>query len=71
VADLIDLGVEVVEADWALARQAAAYKKPGDLSFADCYAVALAKAWGAPLVTGDLEFKRVAAEALIQWLSRK
>lgn len=71
VADLTDLGIEVVDADWALSRQAAAYKKPGGLSLADCYAAALAKAWGAPLVTGDPEFKRVEAEVTIRWLSRK
>ncbi len=71
VADLVDLGVEVVAADWALSRQAAIYKKPGGLALADCYAAALARAWGAPLVTGDPEFRRVEAEISIQWLSRR
>jgi predicted nucleic acid-binding protein len=71
VVDLMDLGVEVVEAGWALSRQAAAYKKAGGLSFADCCAAALAKAWGAPLVTGDPEFRRLEAEVRLQWLRRK
>jgi predicted nucleic acid-binding protein len=71
VTEINDLGVEVVEADWALTHQAAVYKARGGISFADCFAAALAQAWKAPLVTGDLEFKRLEKEIKIQWLSRK
>lgn len=70
LADIQHLGVEIVTADWALTRQAALYKARGGLSYADCFAAALAKAWNAPLVTGDVEFKRVEKEIKIQWLDR-
>lgn len=65
------LEVEVIEVDWALTRRAAAYKKLGGLSFADCYAAALAKHWGAMLVTGDPEFKHVEKEVQIRWIGGK
>ena len=71
VADLRALGLEVVDMDWPLTRQAAAHKKSGGLSFADCYAAALAKAWNAALVTGDPEFKRLEKEVEIRWLRKK
>src|SRR5574341_196806 len=71
VARLRGLGVEVIAIDWPLTRQAAAYKKSGGLSFADCYAAAVAKAWNATLVTGDPEFKRLEKEIEIRWLRRK
>jgi len=71
VARLRGLGVEVIAIDWPLTRQAAAYKKSGGLSFADCYAAAVAKAWNAALVTGDPEFKRLEKEVEIRWLRRK
>ena len=69
--ELRDLGLQVVEADWALTKQAAIYKSHGGLSFADCYAAALAKAWNTAVVTGDPEFKRVENEVAIQWLGKR
>jgi predicted nucleic acid-binding protein len=38
------------------------------MSFADCFAAALAKQHKALLLTGDLEFKQVEAEVTINWL---
>jgi predicted nucleic acid-binding protein len=70
LADLKALGLEVVEADWKLTRQAALYKTQGGLSFADCFAAALAKAWNTALLTGDPEFKRLAKEIEIQWIGK-
>jgi len=70
VRDVHHLGVEIVPADWELTKQAAIFKARGGLSYADCFSAALAKAWDAPLVTGDLEFKRVEKEIKIQWLAR-
>jgi predicted nucleic acid-binding protein len=62
------LGLDIVEVDWALTRQAAAYKVQGGLSFADCFAAALARAWNTDLVTGDPEFKRLEKEVAIRWI---
>lgn len=68
VQSLRALEVEVVEADWALAKCAAAYKTRGNLSSADCFAAALAKHWNAPLLTGDREFRQLQSEIKIIWL---
>jgi len=38
------------------------------MSFADCFAAALAKQRKAHLVTGDLEFKQIENEISINWL---
>ena len=66
--ELGDLGITLVDVGWALARQAAAFKRPGRIAYADCIAAALAKHYGAPLVTGDPEFKPLEAEISILWV---
>jgi ribonuclease VapC len=68
VARVLHLGVEVVEVDWALAKQAAAFKVKGNISYADCFAAALAKQHKAELVTGDKEFRQVENAVKILWL---
>ncbi len=60
--------IEIVEVDWVLARQAALYKMKGNISYADCFAAALAKLRNGELVTGDKEFKTLASEIKITWL---
>ena len=70
IAALKDLGVNVADADWQLTRQAALYKKSGGISFADCYAAALAKISNAPVVTGDAEFKRVEKDVKVRWIGK-
>src|SRR5205809_481623 len=42
-AELNQLGLQLVDADWSLARAAAHFKSKGRISFADCFAAALAK----------------------------
>src|SRR5262245_48991731 len=59
IAELHQLGVEFVEADWEISLQAARFKTKGKMSLADCYAAALAISKRAELVTGDAEFKQV------------
>jgi len=54
--------------DLALARQAAIYKARHRMSYADCFAAALAKAENAELLTGDPEFKVLEQEIRIHWL---
>ena len=54
--------------DLELVRQAAAFKATRKMSYADCFAAALAKIKNAELVTGDREFKRLARDVKIHWL---
>ena len=60
--------IEIVDANWELTRQAAAYKAKGNISYADCYVAALAKLCGGPIVTGDKEFASLEKELGVIWL---
>lgn len=63
-----EIGIELVDADIELTRIAARYKAKGGISYADCFAAAVAKHYKAALLTGDQEFKRVEDEITIAWL---
>jgi len=65
------LPIEIMAADWPLVREAALLKSGYKLSYADCFAAALAKANKAELVTGDKEFKNVESLIKIMWISGK
>ena len=54
--------------DLELVRQAAAFKATKKMSYADCFAAALAKIKNAELITGDREFKQLARDVKIHWL---
>jgi ribonuclease VapC len=62
------LPIELVDADVDLARQAAIYKASHKMSFADCFAAALAKRHKANLLTGDKDFKQVEGDIKVSWL---
>ncbi|RMD57790.1 type II toxin-antitoxin system VapC family toxin [Candidatus Parcubacteria bacterium] len=66
--DLAHLPLELADVGLQLVRLAASYKATNRMSYADCFAAALAKARNAELVTGDPEFKLLAREIKIQWL---
>lgn len=66
--ELRRLGIGIVDVDWSLTKQAAHFKSKHKMSFADCFAAALAKQKRAPLVTGDREFAQVKDEVQISWL---
>jgi len=68
IHQLRQLGIEFVDANWTLAHAAGGYKSKKKMSFADCFAAALAKQKGASLLTGDPEFKQVEKEITIDWL---
>jgi len=68
INEIKGMGIEIVDADWALTRQAAVFKSGGNISYADCFAAALAKVKKAELVTGDKEFKSLEGEIKISWL---
>jgi len=62
--------VPVDARDLELIRQAAAFKATKKMSYADCFAAALAKTRSAELVTGDRDFKAVENDLKkIRWLS--
>ena len=62
------LPIQVVPADLELAKQAAEFKATKKMSYADCFAAALAKLRKAELVTGDKEFKQVEGEVKVAWI---
>jgi len=68
VTDLTGLGIELIDADWSLTRMAATFKARHRMSYADCFAAALAKDRKSDLVTGDKEFKQVEEEVSVRWL---
>jgi len=70
VAHLLStLPVELVPADVELTRKAAEFKANKKMSYADCFAAALAKLRKAELVTGDPEFKQVEGDLKILWIA--
>ncbi len=70
ITELKHLGIEFVDADWTLAHEAGGFKSKHKMSFADCFAAALAKQKKALLLTGDPEFKQVEPEITIGWLKK-
>ena len=69
VAILEQFGVKFVDADIANARGAATFKAKGKISYADCYAAALAEERGASLITGDREFAQFKDRIKILWMT--
>ena len=68
ITEMRHLGIEFVDADWPLAHEAGGFKSKHKMSFADCFAAALAKQKNALLLTGDPEFKQVEQEITVNWL---
>jgi ribonuclease VapC len=64
---LQDLPIDLVTVDLELAARAAYFKVRGGMSFADCFAAAVAQRDGAPVLTGDREFERVADSIDVLW----
>jgi predicted nucleic acid-binding protein len=62
------LPIQLVIADLELAKQAAIFKSSKKMSYADCFAAALAKHRRVELITGDKEFKQVEGEIKILWM---
>lgn len=69
VADLLStLPIKLVPVDIGLAKKAAEFKATNKMSFADCFAAALASREKAELVTGDHEFKQIKDSVKILWI---
>src|SRR3989338_9068124 len=62
------LPIEIIDVDIQLAREAARLKAYHKISYADCFAAALAKLHKGEVITGDKEFKAVENEIKIVWL---
>ena len=62
------LPIQLVEANKELTLQAAHFKAFNKMSFADCYAAALAMKKKCELLTGDKEFKQVEDKIRIRWM---
>lgn len=72
VAAMLDaVPVEIVPVDKPLARRAARFKAQGGMSYADCYAAALAFLRKAIVVTGDPEFRSVEGLLRVEWLPQR
>ena len=68
IDEIRGMGVEIVDVDWALTRQAAALKANGKFSYTNCFSAALARIKKAELVTGDKSFQAIEDLVKIQWI---
>jgi len=73
MTQLATLPIELVPVgdDLHLVREAAKLKAKYRMSYADCFAAALAKIKNAELVTGDPEFKQLQGDVRVSWLTVK
>lgn len=62
------LPIEIIDVDIHLAREAARFKATKKISYADCFAAALARLRKGEVVTGDKEFKIFENEIKISWI---
>lgn len=70
IAAMDQLPLHIVEADRKLTLAAAYLKARYPISYADAFAVALARQVGATLLTGDPEFHEVEHLAAVEWLPK-
>lgn len=63
------LPIEIKNVDQQLAKEAGRFKATHKMSYADCFAAALAKLNKAELITGDREFKSVENELKVLWIA--
>ena len=63
------LPIDIIDVDLSLAKEAARFKATNKISYADCFAAALAKLHKGELVTGDKEFKSLEKDIKIAWIT--
>ena len=68
IKEIRDLRIQFEAVDWPLTQEAARFKSQHKMSYADCYAAALAKSKKADLITGDNEFKVLEDHIKVQWV---
>ena len=69
INDLRRLGIRFEDAEWNICRQAGIFKSKHKMSYSDAYAASLAIQKNAHLVTGDQDFRQIANDVKILWLS--
>ena len=62
------LPIEIIDVDMQIAKEAARFKSAHKISYADCFAAALAKLHKGEVITGDKEFKALEEEVKIAWI---
>ena len=70
IAQLLNIGFQIVDVDWPLARVCAQLKLKYKLSYNDCCAAALASTLNLILVTCDYDFKALNQEIKLRWLKK-
>jgi predicted nucleic acid-binding protein len=63
------LPIDIVDVDIQLAREAGRFKATRKMSYADCFAAALAKLHKGEVITGDKEFRAVENEVKVFWIN--
>lgn len=66
---IVQLPITLVSPDSEAVLEAARLKAQHAISFADCFAAALAQRHNGPLVTGDPDFRRLEPSLSVRWLS--
>ena len=66
--NFLRLPIEIILPDSELIWAASEIKASYSISYADCFAAATALRFGATLLTGDPEFKKLASIVPIEWL---
>jgi predicted nucleic acid-binding protein len=69
IKEILGLGFKIVEIDWELANHAAKLKATHKLSYADCFAAALAQQRKLEVVTGDPGFRQLQSRVKVHWLA--
>ena len=65
---IVTLPLDIIDVDKKLAQQAARFKASRKISYADCFAAALAKLNNGEVITGDEEFRALEKEVKILWV---
>jgi len=63
------LPIEIIDVDMQIAKEAACFKAAHKISYADCFAAALAKLHKGEVITGDKEFKSLEGDVKIAWIT--
>ncbi len=69
LAEIAQLPIEIVDADFELTKLAAEFRAQYKLPYADCFAAALAQDRKALLITTDRDFSDVEGQVNILWAS--
>lgn len=62
------LPIDIINVDIQITRKAAYFKANKKMSYADCFAAALAEIHNGEIITGDKEFKTLENEIKILWI---